>query len=454
MANWYVDSTATGGTNSGTSWANAWLSLESATAANGVAAGDNIYVSKNHAENKTTGTITVNVPGTLAAPNNVICADPAATPPTAVAATAVVKATGNNAVDIRGHAYFYGTRFHSADTASSGLGITQAVNNAESQSYENCEFYDGSTHANGKIVVGNTGNAQGGMVLWNNCRVKFFATGQWIANAYGWRWSGGSIVSGSSAVTTIFRPQVPSGRFGGFLIEGVDLSNAASNATLLDLTDVQAMGDTKYAIRNCKLPAGWSGSLMTNAPSGQEAWRVEMHNCDSGDTNYRLWIEDWLGNIKNETTLIRTGGASDGITGLSWKIASNSKALYPMLPLRSPEIPRWNETIGSAVTVTVDVLHDSLTNLKDSEIWLEVQYLGTSGFPLGSFVSDAKADVLATAADQTASGASWTTTGMTNPNKQKLSVTFTPQEKGHIYAVVHLAKASYTVYVDPKLQVS
>ena len=180
-----------------------------------------------------------------------------------------------------------------------------------------------------------------------------------------------------------------------------------------------------------------------------------MWNCDSGDTNYRLWIEDYAGSIKSETTLVKTGGASDGDTPLSWKMATTANAEYPLVLLRSPEI--FSERItstGSAKTITVDILHDSATALKDDEIWLEVQYLGTSGFPLGSFANDSKADVLAAGANQASSSATWTTTGMGNPNKQKLEVTFTPQEKGVAIVTVCMAKASYTVYVDPLAVVS
>ena len=43
---------------------------------------------------------------------------------------------------------------------------------------------------------------------------------------------------------------------------------------------------------------------------------------------------------------------------------------------------------------------------------------------------------------------------MTNPNKQKLVTTQTPQEKGYYRCRVAVAKASYTVYADPKLAVA
>ena len=102
----------------------------------------------------------------------------------------------------------------------------------------------------------------------------------------------------------------------------------------------------------------------------------------------------------------------------------------------------------------MEVLYDSATNLKDDEIWVEVRYLSASASTLGATASDSKATPLTTAADQTTSGSTWTTTGLSTPNKQKLGATFTPQQKGYVYARVHLAKASTTVYVDPKITLS
>jgi hypothetical protein len=212
-------------------------------------------------------------------------------------------------------------------------------------------------------------------------------------------------------------------------------------------------GSGELYLRNCKLPANWAGSLSAATPG--PGCIIEMANCDSADTNYRYWRETTFGSIKHETTIVRTDGASDGTTALSWRMASNADAdNYPHSALASPEIVKWNDTTGSAVTITVEILHDSVTDVTDRECWLEVDYLGTSGFPLSSRVSDGAADVLATAAGQTTSSATWTTTGLTNPNEQKLAVTFTPQEKGYLHARVMVAKASYTVFVDPLLTVS
>jgi hypothetical protein len=180
-----------------------------------------------------------------------------------------------------------------------------------------------------------------------------------------------------------------------------------------------------------------------------------MYNCDNAATNYRMWVEDYAGSIKSETTIVRADGATDGTQPFSWKMTSSANCNAALSQLETDELPpKWNEVVGSAITVQVEIAHDSVTNLTDGEVALEVQYLGTSGVPLSLFISDSKSSFLATAADQTTSSATWTTTGMTNPNKQVLSVTFTPQEVGFILPKVILGKASKTIYVCPKVQVS
>ena len=61
----------------------------------------------------------------------------------------------------------------------------------------------------------------------------------------------------------------------------------------------------------------------------------------------------------------------------------------------------------------VEVVTDTVT-LTDAEAWLEVEYLGTSGFPLGVVAND-RVVGLASPANQTSSSVAWTTTGLTTP---------------------------------------
>lgn len=451
MANIFVRSTDGNDADNGSTWALAKATLGGAAAID--AAGDTIFVSDNHAESISGAGILLSLAGTKASPTRLLCVDDAGDPssPTTLAATATaVCDNGGGPADIQitGDVYVYGISFRSG--LNFNTNIYQGSNGGDGghrQVYERCQFRQASGGF-GTIFL-SPGNAEADDYVWKNCDVSFSGASCVISVQSGrLRWEGGSVLAGSSAAQTSLFRQDAAVRGGFVLVSGVDLSNLPAAAALTTFGG----SASQIVFRNCKLPASWSGGLVSGTLGVGN--RAELYNCDSGSTNYVLWVEDYAGSVKHETTLVRTGGTSDGTTALSWKMAGSANAKFPLTPLRSPEIARWNDTVGVPLTVTVDVLHDSVTNLKDDEVWIEVQYLGTSGVPLSSFTSDAKASVLATAADQTASSSAWTTTGTTNPNKQKLSVTFTPQKKGQIRAVVHLAKASYTVYVDPVIQVS
>lgn len=439
-------------------WANATMNLERALADD--AAGDTIYVSQAHAES-TAANVTLSIAGTNASPTRIICADDAADPPTTAATTGVME-TGNGAYTITfsGVSYCYGMSFrcgvgNTANSSRIDLGPTAGVVNT----FEKCNFSVATTvnSVNAHMKVGFNGAANGTpYVRFRDCNVKFGHAAQTISvECADFRWHGGAIESGSAAITTLFHSQAGFPRVGDVFVEGVDLSAGAAAMNLVNATN---MATTRYTIRNCKLPASWTGAPTTGSfvVPGQ---RVSMYNCDNADTNYKLWIVDYAGSIRDETTLIRTGGASDGTTGLSWKVVSGSLANETTAPLQTDDIVIWNETTGASKTVSVELLHDSQgsgssSNLTNADIWLSVRYYGTAGVPLGSIVTARRASVLATAANHAASTETWTTTGLTTPLKQKLSVSFTPQEKGFFIARVHLAKPSATVYVDPKLTVA
>jgi hypothetical protein len=412
------------------------------------AAGDTIYVAHNHAETTNVGNTTLAWAGTVASPSSIICGNSGAAPPTTIAATATLTTTAGGAVinaasnAAAGCSYTYGITFINNSPSGSGRSITLTSNSAGSfNRFEACSFQLPNTDTTGRIGFGGAAN---GAVELVNCTFQFGDATQAINGGAGFlHIQGGSLLAGGTSPTALLKTTTGLTA----LIEGFDLSNASASINLC----ATAAQNCRITFRNCKLPSSWSGVLNSSAPAVDGHFILD--NTDSSNTNYRLWMKNPYGEITSETTLIKTGGANDGTTGLSWKFVSTADAKFQN-PLLSHEIVRWNDLTGSALTVDVDILHDSATNLKDDEVWLEVQYLSSSGTPLGTFVNDAKANILATGADQTASSATWTTTGMANPNKQKLSVTFTPQMKGFIHAVVKVGKASYTLYVDPKLTVS
>lgn len=454
MAEIYVRSTDGSNSDNGSTWALAKLDLAGAAAID--SAGDTIYVSDNHAES-TAASITIAFAGTGAAPVNVICADDSAEPPTASTTSGIVTSTGF--IVLTGNVYVYGLSFLAGSGSSSSTSVLTlgGITTNFKQTYDNCVFSLLTTGTSARLnAASDATGAIPATVLWQNSSVKFANANHAIGLCnVNFVWNGGGIVSGSTALTgSLFKSPSTTIRGANANISGVDLTNLGAGCSIFDASSGSFL---KAVIRNCKLPASWTGGLTTGTlDPGQ---RFEMYNCDNADTNYRLWIEEYAGSVKHETTIVRSGGATDGVTPISWVIASSANAEFPLFSVKTPEIVIWNETTGSAITADIEIVHDSQgagtgNDFTDEEIWLEVMYLGASGTPLGVFISNIKEDVLGTATDHANSSETWTTTGLTTPVKQTLSVSFTPQEKGYIHATVYVAKASKTVYVDPLITVS
>ena len=445
MADRYVKNTGSN-TSPYDTWKKAATTI--ATAVTGSAAGDNIYVSSTHSA---TGLASqaLTVPGTASNPLKVVSVSDSAAPPTAVAAGGSESLTASANWFIGPFAYVEGLTFTAGTGTTSTGSITLASGSgAQANEFKDCNFTLNNTGSSSRISlqVGNFSHASS--VAAKDC---VFTLGNQAAQgiSIGGRVliSGGS-VSGPANYTTngLFQTQ-SAGRNTYAEIENLDLSGVGAGTHLVGSSTASMI--TK--IMNCRLPASWTGTLFTGTRfSGQ---RVSMYNCDNADTNYRLWIEDYAGAIRDEMTIVRTGGASDGATPISWRMVSNADANNLTVPLRSDPVVVWNTTTGSAVTVTVELVTDGVT-LTNADAWLEVDYLGTSGVPLGVSVSSKVASVLTTPANYSSSSASWTTTGISSPIKQKMSVTFTPQEVGFLSASVRLGRASTTVYVCPKVEVS
>jgi hypothetical protein len=309
------------------------------------------------------------------------------------------------------------------------------------QTYEKVSFDHVSPMTANQWRVGLAGATNvGSRVQCIDCTWKFYAAGQGIRLENGeLEIVGGSITKDSAVSLTALFVQTNSYK-GSLKVNGLDLSGLNAGVNIFSAPG----GAFKGIIRNSKLPSGWSGKLSGTDPT--PGCRVEMHNCDDGNTNYRMWVQEYAGSIKSETVVTRTGGAMDGTTALAWKMETSADAEFPTLVLASPELAIWNDTTGVAKTVTLHVLTDGVT-LKDDEAWLEVTYLGTSGAPLGSVVTDRKAGLLTAAQVQDASSAAWTTTGIASPVMQKLSVTVTPQKKGYMILRAMFVKPGSTMYV-------
>lgn len=435
MANVYVHSGAAGA-NTGVDWTNAFTNLSSISTK---AAGDVIYVAHDHAQSQASGLV-ITSPGTEVTPCRIYCVDRAGSVPPVAAdlrTTATVTTTGAANITLSGTvSECYGITFSAGDAANSA---TIFVCNTASRTWRivNCALVLGGNSSLSRINCA-SGSAANSVFL-ENTTLQFSNVGQRViaSGRVFWR-NTTSAIAGATIPTDLlsFGGSVP----GSWFVEGVDLSALGSGKTLVKASDA---APNTAILKDCKL--GTSVTVAVNNSISVGGPDVVLIRCDSGDTNYRTEKYAFAGTLTTETTIVRSGGASDGATPIAWKIVTTSVSRWEM-PFESLPITIWNETVGSAITVTIECIWDGGAVPNNDEIFIDVEYLGTSGFPIASKATSTKATGLATGTAISAGSGTWG--GSTT--KFAMSATLTPQEKGPLTIYVRAAKVSSTFYIDPK----
>lgn len=447
MANVYVRSGA-GGAATGADWANAYTTLAAALTAK--AAGDDFWVSEDHAETQASA-MTLTSPGTAASPCRIICVShTGSVPPVSadLATTATISVTGSFSLSFgAGLAYVRGITFNATNAAGTGnLQVTAAT--VGNWIFDSCNLKVLGTGSTNQIIFGPSASGNPWFrVELINTPLTFAATGQKITvRACELIWRNTASAIGGTVPTTLMTVAATTG-VPLIQMYGLDLSAAGSGKTLFDVSIAAS-----YFVQmwDCKL--GASVAITSGSVSGPVGAKVRVENCDSADTKYRYYYQDYKGTEQSETTIVRTSGASDGTTTISRKMVSSANTkLYSSLDSEWMEI--WSDSAG-AHTITIPIVNDGVT-LQNTDIHAQVEYQGTSGFPQGSFASNGPADILAAGSNLTTDVSStWTTTGLASPVKQSLAVSFTTTGKGVIRVRVRLSKASQTVYVDPLIQLT
>jgi len=460
MAIVYLRSTTGDDANSGASWALAKKTLAAALSAAGT--NGTVYISQAHSEVLSADT-TYNVPDGCF----VLAVDDSSEPPTTLISAADAAhpvISGDNGAST------YKITLNSGNgSIISGIELTSGLNYAgnwpriaiDSASssgtriWNKCKFTSYSLGSNnGGLAIGVSGGSAKNHYI-NDCIINFASSTMKIF-PYGGNIFISNIASSGAGISKLIDLYYATTDLRMF-IENSDLSSAD---TLVNLSSNTSSCQISFS--RCRVK---SGVVLTLGTRGNiYAAPVKMHLCDSTNTNYRLWEDYGTGSIISETTIVKTGGASDGTASYSLKCSTTSSASYPTAALEIPIMPVWIDTVGSPVTITVDFVHDTAVvsgqgsgtsyAFRNNEIWMEGAYMGSASYPIGTSISNAPADVFTAPSDQPSSSATWTTTGMTTPMAQKLVLTFTPQMKGYFVPKVKIAKASKVIYIDPKAVVS
>ncbi len=435
MATIRVRSTDGNDADDGTTWALAKATLTGAAAID--SAGDTIVVSSVHAESAAAA-VSLAWAGTAAAPTRILSVDDSADPPTALLPGASVTTTGASNITLvtsnSNNVYAHGITFNCGTGASNAHIVINGL-----YVLEECSLFLVNTGAGSSIQ-----NSNNSGILAKDCKFKFGATGQGFyifPSGMPLLVLGGQIVSGGANIATLVATIAQGG---AILFDGFDLSALSASLNIAANT----INNSNVRLRNCIMPASWTGSVNSATPGNGAIY--EMFSCWSGSTEIIWRRKTQFADGRDETTLVRTGGGKHRGVPVSLKCDTTANAKYPSQVFDTLQFVDevTAAQVGSPVTATVEILHDSATALTDADIWLTV--VG----PEDEVNSDQVADVFATPANQASSSATWTTTGMANPNTQKLTVTWTPAKAGVVLGTVSIAAASKTVYVDNMMTVA
>lgn len=434
MASYYVYSGA-GGAATGADWANAYLTMTLALV--GKVAGDIFYVAHDHAES-TAAAVTLTFQGTEVSPSRIYCVNRLGSVPPVPAdqrTTGSIATTGAFTITLGGTFKFRGIIF-SAGSGASIASIAAGTTVSRSSRFAACQFILANTATTSRITLGGLG----GLCLIENCTFTFGNVSQGIipTGRLFWRNNATSAILGTIPTSLL----IPGANVTRTLIAGVDLSAVGAAKNLVTVAAVTTCSNIIF--KDCKLGVGVN--VYTGAFNAMGALEITLIRCDSIDTNYRTEHHFYLGAQTTDPTVYRNGGASDGTTPISWKIVTSANSEWGW-PFETIPISFWNEVVGYPINVTVQGIWAGGAVPLNDEIWIDVPYLGVSGFPLGLTATCTKAGELDAGANLPAGSGQWV--GMSG-TQFAMTVSFTPQEKGPVTVYVNVAKVSSTFYIDPK----
>ena len=417
--------------------------MTAAAAANWFAAGNTIYVGDNHAE--TAAALTqFNPTGSATTIGKFICHDHTGSyPPTSanLMTTATITAASGNSILLfngtpSGSYYLYGLTFSvNGTTFSFNSGPPGVV------VLERCSLQ--FTSAAGVISL----NANI-YFLFNNTTVKFGGVAQSLsvnAGVFVWQNTSPVLAAGSTVPTNLI---VTNNTTCNVVLEALDLSQVTSIVSP-SISSVLPV----VTVRDCVLNAALTAIVPTSLGS-----MFQFVRSDSAATAYKSSRYEYEGTETTETSITRVGGASDPAgQAQSRKIVTTANSQW-LRPFKAEPYAIWNPVTGANVTVTVYGTVNAGALPNNDDIWMEVEYLGSSSSTLGTIVNTTKANLLAANAAVASDSSTWNGGGSgAGWSPFKLTTTLSSPQlgmAGYIHVRVKAAKSSATYYIDPQIGLS
>jgi hypothetical protein len=226
------------------------------------------------------------------------------------------------------------------------------------------------------------------------------------------RWRNTASALGSWSPTTLFGL---SGSNASIIIcEGLDLSGVSSGNNIVGTP----AGLLRASFTNCKIT---SGVKIVQSVSQQGCYAYTVVT-DSSGTTYQQQAILYEGTLAPSTAIVRSGGATDGVTPIAWQITTTANSTWSD-PFESFTDSQWNTTLSTNRGVTLYGAWNSANLPNNDQIWVEVESLGSASSPLGNAQTQTKANGLTSgSALPSDSTSTWGASATARPNSTSVSL--------------------------------
>ncbi len=436
----YVDDSATGGDDDGTSAANAYLTIAQAIS-EPPDAGEKVLVAVGHTDIGSGG----DWGGTRDNPVIIISADlsdDSYSPGASIISTGSLAWSGSHET--------WGMTIHTKDNATGDLTIVGSGDHAK--------FYDCKIGWGDDFFLG----GQTGRIEFWDCEWNHLASTSEQA----------SFLNAGSGAAFTFHRLVLTGVNGSLdfftaWVDGISIYFYDSDLSSWGAKDFGALAQNCHIyLRDCKTSGVLTGGSFADNCSLLSERSGSGTNTPLGLTFY----EDRFGTVETvpANTIFRTGGADDGEQSgpISWEMKSSSLCKIRIHALRSPPIGVYVAG-GASKTFTVNLAHTNKggggvgSRFTDEELWIELSgpddAAGAQGFDEstrpGHSPTIPYGDPQTAAVEAAEASASWNGSGVADTETR--AIIYTPNYAGVVQIRVCLAKPSLVaVYIDPKIVVT
>jgi len=366
--------------------------------------GMNVFVGDDHVEAPSSGAIQYQIIGLTTV--SVICIDHTVALPagsTNLKTTALISITGTASVNFLLTAnvfvYIYGLQFVASGTITNH--IVLAAGGTSRYLFEQCLFSYTATTTNAFTQLGDNSAVSLSQIEYKNCTFNLAAVSQSLrisgpnVRMENCSFTGTLAGSGNQLFSGLNQPS-------NLVLEGCDFSNVPSGGSIVGGGGTNEMFGN-VLIKDCLIPSGVNIHRgVINSP----CLSIDVNRSDSAN-NYRNERHNYYGDETTSSSVVRTGGAIDGVTPVSHQVATNGNVDNIRDMFYAVPYTIWNAVTGGNRNVTIyGIANDSRVPNND-EVWFDYEYLGSATSPKGSYTRGSKANVLAAGSALTADTSAW-----------------------------------------------